>query len=34
MKHLRAASEVLFLVYRELELSIFCKKYEKMVGQI
>lgn len=34
IKHLRAISEVLFLIYRELEQSIFCKKYKKMVSII
>ena len=34
IKHLRAISEVLFLIYRELEQRIFCKKYKKMVSII
>ena len=34
IKHLRAISEVLFLIYRELEQHIFCKKYKKMVSII
>lgn len=33
-KHLRAISEVLFLVYGELELRIFCKKYERKVSRL